>query len=89
MKYVGDSLYADPEKAASRLMEIAHTIVPAQDDRIHIEKINYPFLVNDKETPARIRSRAQAGDRARLAMDARKRHLREDYAGRRQPVRLD
>jgi hypothetical protein len=52
MKYVGDSPYADPEKAARRLMEIAHTIEPVQDGRIHIEKINYPFLFRDYAKPA-------------------------------------
>lgn len=52
MKYVEPSPYADPEKAARRLMEIASTIEPVQDGRIHIEKINYPFLFQDKATPA-------------------------------------
>jgi hypothetical protein len=33
-------------------MEIARTIEPVQDGRIHIEKINYPFLFNDKAAPA-------------------------------------
>jgi hypothetical protein len=35
--------YADPEKAARRILEIANAVEPVQD-RIHIEKINEPFL---------------------------------------------
>jgi hypothetical protein len=44
--------FADPEKAARRLMEHASAFVPIQEDRIHIEKINGPFLFEDKGTPA-------------------------------------
>ena len=44
--------YADPEKAAQRLLEIANTVEPVQDGRIHIEKINGPFLFQDKGSPA-------------------------------------
>jgi hypothetical protein len=51
MKYAEDRPYADPEKAARGLMEIASTIEPVQDGRIHIEKINYPFLFQDKAKP--------------------------------------
>ncbi|XIA64900.1 hypothetical protein ACFIOY_40180 [Bradyrhizobium sp. TZ2] len=44
--------YADPEKAARRLMEHAQAFEPIQDGRIYIEKINYSFLFSDKGTPA-------------------------------------
>jgi hypothetical protein len=44
--------YADPEKAARRLLEIANTVEPVQDGRIHIEKVNWPFLSQDKASPA-------------------------------------
>jgi hypothetical protein len=44
--------YADREKAARRLMEIAHTVEPVQDGRIHVEKINGPFLFRDKGSPS-------------------------------------
>ena len=44
MKYATDREYADPEKAARKLLEIASTIEPVQDGRIHIGKINAPFL---------------------------------------------
>lgn len=36
--------YADPEAAARKLIELAAGIEPVQDGRIHIEKINAPFL---------------------------------------------
>ncbi|WP_028164157.1 hypothetical protein [Bradyrhizobium elkanii] len=52
MKFVEDRTYADPEAAARRLMEIAHAVEPVQDGRIHIEKINYPMLFQDKAKPA-------------------------------------
>jgi hypothetical protein len=37
MKYVEPRPYADPARAARRLLEIANTIEPVQDGRIHIE----------------------------------------------------
>ena len=50
MKYANDRPFADPEKAARRLMEHAHAFEPIQDGRIYIEKLNGPFLFGD--TPA-------------------------------------
>ena len=52
MKYATDREYADPEKAARRLIEIASTVEPVQDGRIYIELINGPFLFQDKGSPA-------------------------------------
>jgi hypothetical protein len=52
MKYAEDRPYANQEKAARRLMEIAHAVTAVRDGRIHIEKINEPFLFQDKATPA-------------------------------------
>jgi hypothetical protein len=40
MKYAEHRPYTDPEKAARRIMEIASTVEPVQDGRIHIDKIN-------------------------------------------------
>jgi hypothetical protein len=51
MTYVEDSPYADPEKAALRLMEHANAVEPVQDGRIHIHKINRPFLFEDMARP--------------------------------------
>ena len=52
MKYATDRPFADPEKAARKLMEIASTVEPVQDGRIHIEKINGPFLFSHGGSPA-------------------------------------
>jgi hypothetical protein len=52
MKYTTDRPFADPEKAARKLLEIANSVEAIQDGRIHIEKINGPFLFRDKGTPA-------------------------------------
>jgi hypothetical protein len=52
MKYAPNRPYADPEKAARRLMEHAQAFEPIQDGRIYIEKINGPFLFGDQGTPA-------------------------------------
>jgi hypothetical protein len=40
VKYTADRPFADPEKAARKLLEIANTVEAVQDGRIHIEKIN-------------------------------------------------
>ena len=51
-KYVQPRPYADPEAAMRKLLEIASTVEPVQDGRIHIEKINWPMLSEHKATPA-------------------------------------
>ena len=43
--------YADPEAAARKLIEIANATEAIQDGRIHIEKINGPFLFELKGSP--------------------------------------
>ena len=52
MKFVPDRPYSDPEKAARKLLEIANAAEAVQDGRIHIEKINAPFLFRERATPA-------------------------------------
>jgi hypothetical protein len=44
MKFIDSRPFTDPDAAARRLIEIANSIEPVQDGRIHIEKINLPFL---------------------------------------------
>jgi hypothetical protein len=51
MNNTGDRPYSDPDRAARHLLEIANQVEPVQG-RIHIEKINGPFLFRDKGTPA-------------------------------------
>ena len=52
MKLTADRAFADPEKAARRLLEHAHAFEPIQDGRIYIEKLNGPFLYVDRGSPA-------------------------------------
>jgi hypothetical protein len=52
MKYINDRPYADPAKAARKLLEIANETEAAQGGRIHIETINGPFLFRDGGSPA-------------------------------------
>jgi hypothetical protein len=52
VKYTADRPFADPEKAARKLLEIANTVEAVQDGRIHIEKINGPFLFKEGGSPA-------------------------------------
>ena len=52
MQLTTDRPFADPEKAARRLMQHAHAFEPIQDGRIYIEKLNGPFLYVDRGTPA-------------------------------------
>jgi hypothetical protein len=51
MKYLEPRPFADPEAAARKLLEIANATEAVQDGRLHIEKINLPFL-RDGGSPA-------------------------------------
>ena len=51
MKFVPNRPYSDPEKAARKIVEIANSVEVVQDGRIHIEKINGPFLYIDRGSP--------------------------------------
>ena len=44
MKFKADRPLSDPVVAARKLLEIANSVEAVQDGRIHIEKINWPFL---------------------------------------------
>jgi hypothetical protein len=44
MKLTTERPFANPEAAARKLVEIAAGIEPVRDGRIHIEKVNAPFL---------------------------------------------
>jgi hypothetical protein len=52
MKFLEPRRYADPEVAVRMLMEIASSVEPVLDGRIHIEKIDWPFLSELKGSPA-------------------------------------
>jgi len=51
MKYVTPRPFADPAVAARKLLEIANATEALQAGRIHIEKINGPFLFKEGGTP--------------------------------------
>ena len=51
-KCTPDRPYADPEKAARKLLEIANSVEAVQDGRIYIEKINGRMPFVEKATPA-------------------------------------
>jgi hypothetical protein len=52
VKFATDRPFADPEKAARKLLEIANSVEAVQDGRIHIEKINGAFLFKEGGSPA-------------------------------------
>jgi hypothetical protein len=52
MKFATERPYADPEKTARKLVEIANAVEALQDGRIYIELINGPFLYEHKASPA-------------------------------------
>lgn len=82
MKYAEARTYADPDKAARRLMEHARAFEPVVAGRIYIERINGPFLFEDRGTPGEYSAGLERGYCARLARTARKRHVRKVHAGR-------
>ena len=62
MKYATARPYADPQKAARRILEIANLIEPVLGG-IHIEMVNEPFLFRDGGSPA------ENGGGMKLAVD--------------------
>jgi hypothetical protein len=88
MKFAEPRPYADPEKAARRIVEIASTVEPAQDGRIYVELINGPFLFKDKGSPAEYGAgMALAIERGWLVMHESGTFVR--FTGRSRVVRLN
>ena len=52
--------YADPEKSARKLVEIANSVEAVQDGRIYIELINGSFLFEHKASPAEYKAGLEA-----------------------------
>ncbi|MBB4382932.1 hypothetical protein [Bradyrhizobium sp. SBR1B] len=48
--------YADPVAAARQLIQLAASVEPVQDGRIHTEKINAPFLFTLKGSASEYRA---------------------------------
>jgi hypothetical protein len=86
MKFVGYRPLADPVVAARKLLELANAVEPVQDARIHIEKINGPFLFKEGGRPA---SRDSTTPSRRAGFGYTKAgDLLEVHPGRRGAVRL-
>jgi hypothetical protein len=51
VKFAEPRPYTDPEAAMRKLLEIANAVEAVQDGRIHIEKINAPFLFEQGGKP--------------------------------------
>jgi hypothetical protein len=69
MKFAADRLYADLQKAARKLVEIANATETVQDGRIYIELINAAFLAAGG-SPAEYRTGIEHAIRQRLAVAA-------------------
>lgn len=67
MKHVTECPFADPHAAARQLVQLASGIEPVQDGRIHIEKINYPFIYTFKGSGAEFGAGIKCADREGLA----------------------
>jgi len=52
VKFAVGRRYSDPEKAARKILEIANCVEAVEDGRIHIEKVNAPFLYKERGSPA-------------------------------------
>ena len=60
-------------------MEIARSVKPVQDGRIHIEKINWPMLTTFAAEPAEYKAGLDYAIAQDCALAVRKRHLCEDH----------
>jgi hypothetical protein len=89
MKYTTERPYSDPEKAARRILEIANAVEAIKGGRIHVEKINGPFLFRDGGSPAEYGAGMKLAIERGWLGDAQVRHLREVHAGRRRAVCLN
>jgi hypothetical protein len=82
MKFLEPRRYADPEVAVRMLMEIASSVEPVLDGRIHIEKINWPSLSEFKGSPAEYGAGLElAIERAWLWLHERGTHVKIMPAG--------
>jgi hypothetical protein len=80
MKFAADRPFADPDKAARKLIEIANAVEAVQDGCIHIEKINEPFL-RAGGSPTEYVAGLELAIAKRLALEARIRCPSEVHAG--------
>jgi hypothetical protein len=81
MKFTEPRPFADPEVAARKLVELANTVEALQNGRIHVEKINGPFLYELKGTPAEYKAGLDRAIANGWLVPARERHFRTVHAG--------
>lgn len=82
MKFTAERPFADPEAAARKLIEVANSVEAVQDGRIHIEKINGPFLFEFKGSPAEYGAGLKlAIDRGWLTLDRSGTYVKFTQAG--------
>jgi hypothetical protein len=67
VRYIEPTSFSDPERAARKLIGIANAAESVQDQRVHIELINLPFL-RAGGSPGRIPRRSRARDREWLVV---------------------
>lgn len=87
MKFADDRPYADPEKAARKLVEIANNVETIQDGRIYIEEINRPFLYEFKGSPAEYKAGLDRLIAKGLGPDGRGRGRPETHYGTCEPAK--
>ena len=73
--------YSDPEKAARKILEIANSVEAVQDGRIYIEKINAPFLYEERGSPAEYKAVDLAEARGWLELHESGTYVRFTQAG--------
>jgi hypothetical protein len=64
MKLTNDRPFADPEKAARRLMQHAHAFEVVQDGRIYIEKVNGRSCTSIEAHPKNMRRASRSPSNA-------------------------
>ena len=81
-KYVKTTPWSDPEAAMKKILEIANGVEAVQDGRIHIEKINGPFLFQHGALPTQYAAGIKlAIDRGFLVMHESGTYVRFTQAG--------
>ena len=87
VKFAADRVFADPDKAARKLVELANAAEADRDQRIAIELINLPFLRTGASADE-YRAGIERAIENWLVGETRIRNLCEVHAGWRGPVRL-
>ena len=87
-RFVEANPLSHPEVAARKLIEIANAVEAVQDGRIHIEKVNGPFLYDVKGTPDQYLAGLNYAIERGWIVKHEFRHLHPVHAGRCGSVRM-